>query len=383
MAECTASTEVRPDRTPSRSTRSLVGRPRGLPDGEQGHHPRPLRGRPGRGCARRSPGGSRARPARPARPWPWPTGRARRGPRPARPGRGHLGDVDQLRGHHGGILPSAPAAGGRARSARRLGTGAPITVAGVAEGTGRTTIDELGDEPSPTARWRAARGGGPGDWPRWAPGRRPGGRRRRPARPGPTPPAPDRTPAPGVVPGRRAGGPLGLGRRRRLLLLAARRTRASRRPPECLPHRRAGPGRRPAGPAPTVWDSGRVASAAQAFVPYAGPALATDAAYRWTVQTWDGAGRPGPVVVAGRLRDRAGQPRTGGPRGSGAPRTRRPSPTSTPTPGRSSRCAGAGSTGPGPTCRATSSTSSTSTGCGPARARPTAIPTPCTTRRWT
>src|ERR1700676_1397256 len=36
----------------------------------------------------------------------------------------------------------------------------------------------------------------------------------------------------------------------------------------------------------TVWDSGRVSSAAQAFVPYAGPALAPDAAYRWTVQTW-------------------------------------------------------------------------------------------------
>ena len=44
----------------------------------------------------------------------------------------------------------------------------------------------------------------------------------------------------------------------------------------------------------TVWDSGRVASAAQAFLPYAGPTLASDAAYRWTVQTWDAAGRPGP-----------------------------------------------------------------------------------------
>jgi alpha-L-rhamnosidase len=44
----------------------------------------------------------------------------------------------------------------------------------------------------------------------------------------------------------------------------------------------------------TVWDSGRVASASQAFVPYAGPTLAPDAAYRWTVQTWDAAGHPGP-----------------------------------------------------------------------------------------
>ena len=44
----------------------------------------------------------------------------------------------------------------------------------------------------------------------------------------------------------------------------------------------------------TVWDSGRVASAAQAFVPYAGPTLASDSAYRWTVQTWDATGRPGP-----------------------------------------------------------------------------------------
>ncbi len=44
----------------------------------------------------------------------------------------------------------------------------------------------------------------------------------------------------------------------------------------------------------TVWDSGRVASPNQAFVAYAGPELAPDTAYRWTVQTWDGAGNPGP-----------------------------------------------------------------------------------------
>jgi|HubBroStandDraft_6_1064221.scaffolds.fasta_scaffold35637_2 alpha-L-rhamnosidase len=46
-------------------------------------------------------------------------------------------------------------------------------------------------------------------------------------------------------------------------------------------------------PAPTLWDSGRVASAEQAFVAYGGPRLAPDAAYRWTVQTWDRSGHPG------------------------------------------------------------------------------------------
>jgi alpha-L-rhamnosidase len=49
------------------------------------------------------------------------------------------------------------------------------------------------------------------------------------------------------------------------------------------------------GATPTVWDSGRVASTEQAFVPYAGPSLLSDAAYRWTVQTWDAAGHPGPL----------------------------------------------------------------------------------------
>jgi len=49
------------------------------------------------------------------------------------------------------------------------------------------------------------------------------------------------------------------------------------------------------GPVPTAWDSGKVDSAEQAFVSYGGPPLAEDAAYRWTVQTWDGAGRPGPT----------------------------------------------------------------------------------------
>ncbi len=47
-----------------------------------------------------------------------------------------------------------------------------------------------------------------------------------------------------------------------------------------------------------VWDSGRVASAGQAFIPYAGPQLAGDAAYRWTVEVADAAGawsRPSPT----------------------------------------------------------------------------------------
>jgi alpha-L-rhamnosidase len=50
-----------------------------------------------------------------------------------------------------------------------------------------------------------------------------------------------------------------------------------------------------AGTAPTVWDSEKVASAEQAFVPYGGPPLASDARYRWTAQTWDASGRAGPT----------------------------------------------------------------------------------------
>jgi len=50
------------------------------------------------------------------------------------------------------------------------------------------------------------------------------------------------------------------------------------------------------GPAaePAVWDSGQVSSAEQAFVAYGGPPLASDAAYRWSGQTGDESGRPGP-----------------------------------------------------------------------------------------
>jgi len=51
--------------------------------------------------------------------------------------------------------------------------------------------------------------------------------------------------------------------------------------------------------APVVWDSGKVVSAAQAFVPYGGPALAPDTTYRWTVQTWDGSGVSGPLARGG------------------------------------------------------------------------------------
>ena len=52
------------------------------------------------------------------------------------------------------------------------------------------------------------------------------------------------------------------------------------------------------GAAPLVWDSGKVLSADQAFVPYRGPALAPDTTYRWTVQTWNGTGVSGPLARA-------------------------------------------------------------------------------------
>lgn len=50
-----------------------------------------------------------------------------------------------------------------------------------------------------------------------------------------------------------------------------------------------------------LWDSGRVESAEQAFVPYAGPPLASDATYFWTVQLWDGSGRAGPFAAPARF----------------------------------------------------------------------------------
>jgi alpha-L-rhamnosidase len=42
-----------------------------------------------------------------------------------------------------------------------------------------------------------------------------------------------------------------------------------------------------------VWDSGRVGSPEQAFVPYGGPALQPATSYVWTVQTWAASGGPG------------------------------------------------------------------------------------------
>jgi alpha-L-rhamnosidase len=52
------------------------------------------------------------------------------------------------------------------------------------------------------------------------------------------------------------------------------------------------------GAAEAVWDSGKVASVAQAFVAYGGPALSPDTTYRWTVQTWDGRGVRGPFATS-------------------------------------------------------------------------------------
>lgn len=47
-------------------------------------------------------------------------------------------------------------------------------------------------------------------------------------------------------------------------------------------------------PAHPTWDSGWVREARQAFVAYGGPALAADAAYRWSVRTADAGGGNGP-----------------------------------------------------------------------------------------
>jgi alpha-L-rhamnosidase len=55
-----------------------------------------------------------------------------------------------------------------------------------------------------------------------------------------------------------------------------------------------------AGPAP-VWSSGMVASGQQSFVPYGGPPLLADAAYAWTVRTWDADGQAGPFAAPARF----------------------------------------------------------------------------------
>ncbi|WP_203433668.1 family 78 glycoside hydrolase catalytic domain [Jiangella asiatica] len=51
----------------------------------------------------------------------------------------------------------------------------------------------------------------------------------------------------------------------------------------------------------TVWDSGKVASAEQSYVPYAGPSLDAGTAYTWSVRTWDRTDRPSPWAEAARF----------------------------------------------------------------------------------
>lgn len=50
-----------------------------------------------------------------------------------------------------------------------------------------------------------------------------------------------------------------------------------------------------------VWDSNKVASGEQAYVPYAGPALANETTYSWTVRTWDRDDQPSPWAPAAQL----------------------------------------------------------------------------------
>ena len=50
-----------------------------------------------------------------------------------------------------------------------------------------------------------------------------------------------------------------------------------------------------------VWDSGKVASSAQSYVPYAGPALDNGASYTWTVRTWDRGDQASPYAAAARF----------------------------------------------------------------------------------
>ena len=52
-----------------------------------------------------------------------------------------------------------------------------------------------------------------------------------------------------------------------------------------------------AGGAP-VWDSGKVASSQQSWVPYSGPALGPGTTYVWAVRTWDHAGEASPYATA-------------------------------------------------------------------------------------
>jgi len=43
-----------------------------------------------------------------------------------------------------------------------------------------------------------------------------------------------------------------------------------------------------------IWDSGKIASSSQSFVPYSGPALTAGTSYTWTVRTWDRGGLASP-----------------------------------------------------------------------------------------
>ena len=102
-----------------------------------------------------------------------------------------------------------------------------------------------------------------------------------------------------------------------------RAARARRRPPHRGPAHRPRPRRARLGQRP-------VASARQAFVAYAGPALAADAAYAWTVQAAGGARRVGAGLGAGPLHHglRAGD--WAGASGCARPAARS-SPTASPT----------------------------------------------------
>jgi alpha-L-rhamnosidase len=83
-----------------------------------------------------------------------------------------------------------------------------------------------------------------------------------------------------------------VGDERRAARQLAYRLQVWRRPPGTAPGATTAGGTR-------VWDSGRVAGPAQAFVAYRGPALAADSVYAWTVRTWASSGGPGPAAVPG------------------------------------------------------------------------------------
>ena len=86
----------------------------------------------------------------------------------------------------------------------------------------------------------------------------------------------------------------------------------------------------------TVWDSGKVASSDQSYVPYAGPALANGEAYDWTVKTWDTSGTASPAATGHfdtGLTDQGWSARTG----SAASRPATTRPTTGPTRASSSR----------------------------------------------